>query len=144
MLRFEDQISVNEGNFEFLVGLDTCSYRMPCTTVLGDRYLSITQKRFQAKTHLIELYKEQYKNASEQKPADPKKPSPKVIEPSKKATTSKKAAASSRGSIFDLEDSIQKPPEEATDGAASDKPESGSGNLDLAKLKEALAEIKST
>ena len=46
LLRFEDQISVNQGNFEYLVGLDTCSYRLPCKTVLGDRNLSITQKRF--------------------------------------------------------------------------------------------------
>ena len=59
-MRMEDQIAVNQGNFEFLVGLDTCSYRMACKTVLGDRDLTITQKRYQAKTHLMELYKEQY------------------------------------------------------------------------------------
>ena len=46
LLKFEDQISVNQGNFEFLVGLDTCSYRTQCKTVLGDRDLSLTQKRF--------------------------------------------------------------------------------------------------
>ena len=61
LLRFEDQIAVNKGNFEFMIGLDTCSYRLPCKTVLGDRNLSITQKRYQAKTHLLELYKEQSK-----------------------------------------------------------------------------------
>ena len=61
LLKFEDQISVNQGNFEFLVGLDTCSYRTQCKTVLGDRDLSLTQKRFQAKAHLLELYKEQYR-----------------------------------------------------------------------------------
>jgi len=59
LLRFEDQIAVNQGNFEFLVGLDTCSYRLTCRTVLGDRNFSITQKRFQSKSGLLELYKEQ-------------------------------------------------------------------------------------
>lgn len=58
MLRYEDQIAVNQGNFEYLVALDTCSYRMACKTVLGDRYLSTTQKRFQAKNNLVNLYKE--------------------------------------------------------------------------------------
>lgn len=47
MLRFENQIAVNQGNFEFLVGLDTCSYRLTCRTVLGDRNFSTTQKRYQ-------------------------------------------------------------------------------------------------
>ena len=42
LLKFEDQISVEGGNFEFLVGLDTCSYRTQCHTVLGDRDLSLT------------------------------------------------------------------------------------------------------
>ena len=32
---------------------------MVCKTVLGDRNLSITQKRFQAKNNLIKLYKQQ-------------------------------------------------------------------------------------
>lgn len=41
-----DQISTDTGTFEMLVGLDTCSYRLPCKTVMGDRDFSITQKRF--------------------------------------------------------------------------------------------------
>lgn len=53
-----DQISVDSGNFEILVGLDTCTYRTPCKTILGDRNFSITQKRFQAKLQLLNLYKE--------------------------------------------------------------------------------------
>ena len=56
---------MNQGNFEYLVGLDTCSYRLPCKTTLGDRNLSITQKRFQAKMHLMELYKEQHAKSEE-------------------------------------------------------------------------------
>ena len=32
---------------------------MPCKTILGDRNFSLTQKRYQAKIHLLELYKEQ-------------------------------------------------------------------------------------
>jgi hypothetical protein len=37
-----NQIALDQGNFELLVGQDTCSYRMPCKTVLGDRLFSIT------------------------------------------------------------------------------------------------------
>ena len=57
-----DQISLNSGNFELLVGLYTCTYRNPCKTTLGDRYFSITQKRFQAKSKLLSVYKEQVAN----------------------------------------------------------------------------------
>jgi 5-formaminoimidazole-4-carboxamide-1-beta-D-ribofuranosyl 5'-monophosphate synthetase len=53
-----DQIVINEGNFEMLVGLDTCSYRMPCKTIMGDRQYSISDKRYQAKKKLLNLYKE--------------------------------------------------------------------------------------
>ena len=53
LLTIEDIISVDQGNFEFMVGLDTCSYRMPCKTVLGDRNFSLTQKRFHAKANLL-------------------------------------------------------------------------------------------
>ena len=59
LLKFEDQIAINQGNFEYLVGLDTCSYRLTCRTVLGDRNLSTTQKRFQSKVGLVQLYKDQ-------------------------------------------------------------------------------------
>ena len=87
----EEQIAVNEGNFELLVGLDQCSYRMPCKTILGDRNLSITQKRFQAKANLLKLYKEQIKNEQ--------------IE-SKSSTKSEPAK---NKSIFDIEEGTQKP-----------------------------------
>lgn len=63
LLKYEE-MSVDQGNFEMLVGLDTCTYRLPCTTVLGDRHFSTTQQRFQAKTKLMNLYKEQVKNHS--------------------------------------------------------------------------------
>ena len=41
---------------------------MPCKTVLGDRDIAITNKRYQAKIHLLELYKEELaaKKAKEQ------------------------------------------------------------------------------
>jgi hypothetical protein len=42
-----------------LVAFDTCSYRTPCKAIMGDRDFSITQKRFQAKTKLLDLYKQQ-------------------------------------------------------------------------------------
>ena len=61
ILRHDQHISVNSGNFEFLVAVDTCSYRTTCKTVLGDRNFSITQKRYQAKTSLIDSYKDQVK-----------------------------------------------------------------------------------
>ena len=59
ILRHEEHIAVNSGNFEFLVALDTCSYRSTCKTTLGDRNFSVTQKRYQAKSSLIDQYKEQ-------------------------------------------------------------------------------------
>ena len=87
----EEQIAVNEGNFELLVGLDQCSYRMPCKTILGDRNLSITQKRFQAKANLLKLYKEQMQGEQVG---------------SKSGKTSEKAR---NKSIFDIEEGTQKP-----------------------------------
>ena len=41
LLKF-DQIALDQGNFELLVGLDTCSYRTPCKTIFGDRNFSLT------------------------------------------------------------------------------------------------------
>ena len=32
-----DEIEIEDSNMEYLIGLDYCSYRTPCTTVLGDR-----------------------------------------------------------------------------------------------------------
>ena len=91
LMRMEEQIAVNEGNFELLVGLDQCSYRMPCKTILGDRNLSITQKRFQAKANLLKLYKEQMKEEKAKT-----KPNSKVDEQKNK-------------SIFDIDEGTQKP-----------------------------------
>lgn len=54
-----DQIALDQGSFELLVAFDTCQYRSPCSAILGDRDFSITQKRFQAKLKLLEVYKEQ-------------------------------------------------------------------------------------
>ena len=127
MLRLEDQIAVNQGNFEFLVGLDTCSYRMACKSVLGDRDLSITQKRYQAKVHLMDLYKEQYEAIAAkdgatsptaakatQTPTQKAKLAQSATKEESKASIKTKAATARRssgsGSIFDLDDSIQKPP----------------------------------
>ena len=105
-----------------MVGLDTCSYRMACKTVLGDREFSLTQKRYQAKSHLLDLYKEQYETiqkdassaSSSAKNATPDaaKNVPKKQALTKSATAKKTTRGGSTGSIFDLEDSIQKPPTE--------------------------------
>jgi hypothetical protein len=44
-----DQIDIDRGNLEYLVGMDICSYRLPCKTIFGDRSITITQKRFDSK-----------------------------------------------------------------------------------------------
>ena len=54
-----DQVALDAGSFEILVAFDTCSFRSPCKSLFGDRDFSITQKRFQAKSKLLDLYKEQ-------------------------------------------------------------------------------------
>lgn len=117
LLRFEDQISVNHGNFEYLVGLDTCSYRLPCKTVLGDRNLSTTQKRYQAKVHLMDLYKEQINKMGSSdalassnatiksfdkasSAAATKDTTPAAVVQKKKVA--KTSSSTSKGSIFDL------------------------------------------
>ena len=138
LLKFEDQIAVNQGNFEFMVGLDQCSYRMPCKTVLGDRNLSITQKRFQAKAHLLELYKEQMmeEEAGKEEPA--------TNSASKLDKTTARASTENTGSsIFDLEEGTTRPvglftdPSEVKSQTITKKVES-----DIAKLKDAFKEIK--
>jgi len=53
-----DKIAINEGSFEMLVGLDQCAHRMPCKTILGERQISISDKRYQAKVQLLGLHKE--------------------------------------------------------------------------------------
>ncbi len=84
-----DQIALDQGNFELLIGLDTCSYRTPCKTVLGDRSFSITQKRYQAKMKLLELYKEQ-------------------VQQDKIKPIAQKSNASSQSNIFDLDNDSSK------------------------------------
>ena len=159
----EDQIAVNQGNFEFLVGLDTCSYRMACKSVLGDRDLSITQKRYQAKVHLMDLYKEQYEAiaakdgatsttaaTATQTPTQKAKLAQSATKEESKASIKTKAATARRssgsGSIFDLDDSIQKPPpdEAASKDAFAEEARNNftaKQSLDLAKLKSAIASI---
>jgi len=53
-----EEISVLDSNMEYLIGLDYCSYRMPCKTILGDRSYKLTQKRFQSKREMLDVYKE--------------------------------------------------------------------------------------
>ena len=121
LLRMEEQIAVNEGNFELLVGLDQCSYRMPCKTILGDRNLSITQKRFQAKANLLKLYKEQM----QEEKAETKQNS-KIDEQKNK-------------SIFDIDEGTQKPV-----GLFTNPKESKSqiqAEAEIAKLKAVFKDI---
>jgi hypothetical protein len=44
-----DQLDLDRGNFEYLIGIDICSYRMPCKTIIGDRSIDITKKRYKSK-----------------------------------------------------------------------------------------------
>ena len=53
-----EEISVEDSNMEYLIGLDYCSYRMPCKTILGDRSYKLTKKRFQSKREMLDVYKE--------------------------------------------------------------------------------------
>jgi len=43
---------------EYLIGIDYCSYRMPCKTILGDRSYKLTMKRFESKKAMLDVYKE--------------------------------------------------------------------------------------
>lgn len=58
---------MNKGNLELLVGMDICSYRMPCKTILGDRSIGITKKRFKSKVKMLEVYKESLGEGEEKK-----------------------------------------------------------------------------
>lgn len=53
-----DEISVEDSNLEYLIGLDYCSYRLPCTTIMGDRSYKLTRKRFESKKAMLDVYKE--------------------------------------------------------------------------------------
>ena len=58
-----------------------------------------------------------------------------------KQSSVKKRTSKSSGSIFDLQDSIQKPPEDDTSSAGSSSADaSAAANVDLAKLRTALAQ----
>lgn len=46
-------IAIDHGNFELLVGFDTCQFRSTCRAVNGDRCFSLTQKRFAAKSQML-------------------------------------------------------------------------------------------
>jgi hypothetical protein len=37
-----DQIDIEDSNLEYLIGIDYCTYRMPCKTVYGDRNYLLT------------------------------------------------------------------------------------------------------
>jgi len=39
----------------YLIGIDTCSYRIPCKTVLADRNASITKKRLKSKINMLSV-----------------------------------------------------------------------------------------
>jgi len=52
------EIDIEDSNLEYLVGLDYCSYRLPCKTILGDRSYNMTRKRHQSKLEMLDVYKE--------------------------------------------------------------------------------------
>ena len=136
---------------------------MACKSVLGDRDLSITQKRYQAKVHLMDLYKEQYEAiaakdgaksttaaTTTQTSTQKAKLAQSATKEESKASIKTKAATARRssgsGSIFDLDDSIQKPPpdEAASKDAFAEEARNNftaKQSLDLAKLKSAIASI---
>jgi hypothetical protein len=53
-----DQIELEDSNMEYLIGIDYCSYRMPCKTILGDRSYHLTKKRYESKVQMLDVYKE--------------------------------------------------------------------------------------
>jgi hypothetical protein len=42
---------------EYLVGLDYCSFRLPCKMILGDRSYFTTKKRYEGKVKMLDVYK---------------------------------------------------------------------------------------
>lgn len=84
-----DEISVEDSNLEYLVAFDYCSYRLPCTTIMGDRSYKLTRKRFESKKAMLDVYKEASQMAN------------KINTTSESAT---KKTDSKGGSIFDLDD----------------------------------------
>jgi hypothetical protein len=57
-LKEYDQIDINDSNMEYLIGIDFCTYRLPCTTIYGDRSYKITRKRYESKVQMLDVYKE--------------------------------------------------------------------------------------
>lgn len=52
-------LDFNTSHLEMLVGMDICQYRMmPCNTILGDRSIVITEKRYKSKLNMLDVYKE--------------------------------------------------------------------------------------
>lgn len=80
-----DEISVEDSNLEYLVAFDFCSYRLPCTTIMGDRSYKLTRKRFESKKAMLDVFKE----ASQMADNISKTNQPKEV---------------SSGTIFDLDD----------------------------------------
>ena len=62
------------------------------------------------------------------------------VEVKAKQTSVKKRTSKSSGSIFDLQDSIQKPPEDDSSKEGSSSADSSAANVDLTKLRTALAQ----
>ena len=57
-LKEYDQIDINDSNMEYLIGIDFCTYRLPCTTIMGDRSYKTTRKRYESKVQMLDVYKE--------------------------------------------------------------------------------------
>ncbi|CDW84757.1 UNKNOWN [Stylonychia lemnae] len=54
-----NQLDLDSSYLEMLSGMDLCQYRMmPCKTILGDRSIVITEKRYKSKLNMLEVYKE--------------------------------------------------------------------------------------
>jgi hypothetical protein len=57
-----DKLDIADGNLEYLIGLDVCAYRLPCKTILGDRSIIITKKRYNSKVQMLDVYREAMDN----------------------------------------------------------------------------------
>lgn len=55
--RFKE-IDLEDSNMEYLIGIDYCSYRIPCNMVLGDRSYFTTKKRYEGKKQMLSVYKD--------------------------------------------------------------------------------------
>ena len=57
LLRKFDEIDLEDSNMEYLIGLDYCSFRLPCKMILGDRSYFTTKKRYEGKVKMLDVYK---------------------------------------------------------------------------------------